>query len=392
MANEATTAHSGEIPESALSLDEIVGQVEAVQRLKALADLARSQGRTLPHILIVGRPGAGKRTLALAKEKGVKWSACASHSIKGGPDLMGILTNLGDGDFFFLEGAASLPRFVEELLLPAMEDFSVNFTMDKGLHARTMRIPLRPFTCVGTTERASDVRESLRSHFSVLIELKPYSEANLATMAQGLAKKQGLELTPAAATLIARASNRELQQTKAILDIAGRPATGRIEAEDVSKALAILGQTPRVVGEGPLKTEDLTLFSGAEFEIWVSALLEAFGFRAEMTRSSGDGGIDIVATLDRPLVGGRYLVQCKRYAPDALVGVQAIREFYGTLVADRGAVKGLFITTSSFTAQAREFAKPLPLELIDGPTLRALLDETGGTPGSGPQTPAPQPG
>jgi restriction system protein len=94
-----------------------------------------------------------------------------------------------------------------------------------------------------------------------------------------------------------------------------------------------------------------------------------------------------VAPLDRPLVGGRYLVQCKRYASDA--GVPAVREFYGTLVADRGALKALFITTSGFTTQAREFAKTLPIELIDGPTLRALLEEVGGRPEAPPVHPTP---
>ena len=129
--------------------------------------------------------------------------------------------------------------------------------------------------------------------------------------------------------------------------------------------------------------------SGAQFKAWIGTVLERFGFRPEVTQASGDGGIDIVATLDRPLVGGRYLVQCTRYAPDAVVGVPAVRELYGTLVADRGAVKGLFITTSGFTTQAREFAKTLPIELIDRPTLRALLEEVGGRPEAPPVHPPP---
>ena len=127
--------------------------------------------------------------------------------------------------------------------------------------------------------------------------------------------------------------------------------------------------------------------SGAQFKAWIGTLLERFGFRPEVTQASGDGGIDIVATLDRPLVGGRYLVQGTRYAPDAVVGVPAVHEFYGTLVADRGAVKGLFITTSGFTTQAREFAKTLPIELIDRPTLRELLEEVGGRPEAPPVHP-----
>jgi restriction system protein len=99
------------------------------------------------------------------------------------------------------------------------------------------------------------------------------------------------------------------------------------------------------------------------------------GFSAEMTKASGDGGVDIEASLDRAIVGGRYLFQCKRFAPDTLVGSPTVREFYGALVADRKAVKGILITTSRFTPQAREFAEGLPIELIDGDQLARLLSE-----------------
>ncbi len=380
MPDEAIVLQPGEIPRDALSLDEIVGQTDAVQRLKALVLFARSEQRPVPHILLVGRHGTGKRTLAmaLAKEVGVGFIQSAGPSLELGGDLMGILTNLKEWDVLFLDELARLRRVVEELLYPALEDFTVNFIMDKGLNARLMRIPLPPFTCVAAVERVSDISQSLRSHFAVTIELTSYAEADLAAMAQRTAAKAGFDIASEAAALIAQASNRELRQVKVILDLAGRPVTGRLEIEDVSKALAILGHGPHAVGERRLTTTDLSQLSGGQFESWIGTLLERYGFRVEVTQASGDGGIDIVATLDRPLVGGRYLVQCKRYAPDLIVGVPAVREFYGALVADRGAVKGLFITTSGFTAQAREFVETLPVELIDGPMLRALLEQVGG--------------
>ena len=113
--------------------------------------------------------------------------------------------------------------------------------------------------------------------------------------------------------------------------------------------------------------------SGVDFERLVLELLKHLGFSAEMTKTTGDGGIDIEAVLDRPIVGGRYLVQCKRFAIDTLVGSPAVREFYGALVADRKAAKGILITTSDFSAQARDFAKDLPIELINGTDLTKLL-------------------
>lgn len=121
----------------------------------------------------------------------------------------------------------------------------------------------------------------------------------------------------------------------------------------------------------------LDALSGIEFEQLITRLLEHMGFRAEMTKASGDGGVDIVATLDQPLTGVRFLIQCKRYAPDSLVGAATVRDFYGALTADRSAVKGVLVTTSGFTAQAQEFARGLPIELIGSDHLQQLLDKYG---------------
>ncbi len=121
----------------------------------------------------------------------------------------------------------------------------------------------------------------------------------------------------------------------------------------------------------------LDTLSGVEFEGLITRLLERMGFRAEMTKASGDGGIDIVATLDQPLTAGRYLIQCKRYAEESLVGAATVREFYGALTADTRAVKGVLITTSGFTSQAQEFAGGLPVELIGRDQLQRLLGQHG---------------
>jgi len=121
----------------------------------------------------------------------------------------------------------------------------------------------------------------------------------------------------------------------------------------------------------------LDTLSGVEFEDLVTRLLARMGFRAETTKASGDGGVDVVATLDQPLTGGRYLIQCKRYAPDSTVGAAMVREFYGALTADRLAIKGILITTSAFTAQATEFTEGLPIELIARDKLQELLERHG---------------
>lgn len=106
--------------------------------------------------------------------------------------------------------------------------------------------------------------------------------------------------------------------------------------------------------------------------------MHAWVFLCEMTRVTGDGGVDIVATLSSPVVGGRYLIQCKRFSEGTPVGAALVREFYGAVTADQTAVKGIFITTSSFTEQARAFADRVRMELIDGSALRKLLSTQAG--------------
>lgn len=123
-----------------------------------------------------------------------------------------------------------------------------------------------------------------------------------------------------------------------------------------------------------LPPRDLDTLSGVEFEKLIARLLACMGFHAQMTKASGDGGIDIVATLDRPIVGGRYLIQCKRYAPCSPVGVPRVREFYGALATER-AVKGVLISTSGFTADAKRYASEVSIDLIGRYQLERLLAE-----------------
>jgi restriction system protein len=146
-----------------------------------------------------------------------------------------------------------------------------------------------------------------------------------------------------------------------------------LSEEDVLKTLLAFGVSVSRVNS-PRGIGNLQNLSGQEFEVLISALLTRMGFQAEMTKTTGDGGIDIIAVLDKPILGGRYLFQCKRFAPDNLVGASMVRDFYGAAVADR-AIKGIFITTSEFTVQAREFGQRVGVELINLEQLQELLLE-----------------
>jgi len=151
-----------------------------------------------------------------------------------------------------------------------------------------------------------------------------------------------------------------------------------ISEQDAKEMLSLFGfyggSSAQTLEEIPTEWAEL---SGINFEKLIAALLNKMGFITEVTKASGDGGVDIEAMLDRPIIGGRYLFQCKRFAADNLIGSPTVREFYGALVADRKAVKGILITTSGFTPQAREFAANLHIELIDGIGLAQLLQEYG---------------
>src|SRR3970282_3056668 len=119
-------------------LDDYVGQREAVESLRVSIEAARQRSEPLDHVLLYGPPGLGKTTLAhiVANEMGAQIVPTSGPALERGADLMGILTNLAEGDVLFIDEVHRLPRVIEELLSPGMEDFAVHFVIDNGLHAR----------------------------------------------------------------------------------------------------------------------------------------------------------------------------------------------------------------------------------------------------------------
>ncbi|HXH84757.1 MAG TPA: Holliday junction branch migration DNA helicase RuvB [Candidatus Tectomicrobia bacterium] len=163
------------------TFEEYVGQEQAVASLRVSVEAARMRGECVDHVLLYGPPGLGKTTLAgiLANEMGTTLVTTSGPAIERGADLMGILTNLGANDVLFIDEIHRLPRAVEELLYPAMEDFAVNFVIDKGMHARTLKYTLRPFTLVAATTRPGMLSAPLRERFGILHHLDFYSDAEL---------------------------------------------------------------------------------------------------------------------------------------------------------------------------------------------------------------------
>ncbi|HEX6209598.1 MAG TPA: Holliday junction branch migration DNA helicase RuvB [Methylomirabilota bacterium] len=212
------------------TFQEYVGQEQAVASLRVSVEAARQRGECVDHVLLYGPPGLGKTTLAgiIANEMGTTLIQTAGPAIERGADLMGILTNLGANDVMFIDEIHRLPRAVEELLYPAMEDFSVNFVIDKGMHARTLKYALRPFTLVAATTRPGMLSAPLRERFGIFHHLDFYSETELARIVTRSAAILETRIDAAGAAEIARRArgtprivNRLLRRVRDYAQVSG---------------------------------------------------------------------------------------------------------------------------------------------------------------------------
>jgi len=222
-------------------LDEYVGQRATVESLRISVEAARQRGEPLDHVLLSGPPGLGKTTLAtiMANEMGSALVSTAGPSLERGADLMGILTNLAERDVLFIDEIHRLPRIVEELLYPAMEDFSINFVMDKGLNARSMKIPLRPFTLVGATTRPGLLTSPLRGRFGIFHHLDFYALDELIQIVARSASILGARVEAGGAEAIAarargtpRIANRLLRRVRDYSQVKGDGVLSAAVARD----------------------------------------------------------------------------------------------------------------------------------------------------------------
>ena len=162
-------------------LSEYIGQTRVLESLRIAIQAAKERKDTLDHVLFHSPPGLGKTTLAhiIAREMDVHIVPSSGPAIERGGDLISILTNLERGDVLFLDEIHRLPKAVEELLYPAMEDFSIDFIFDKGVHARSHRYRLEPFTLVGATTRSGLLSAPLRERFGIFRTLEFYAQEEL---------------------------------------------------------------------------------------------------------------------------------------------------------------------------------------------------------------------
>ena len=159
-------------------LKQYIGQEKVKANLRCYIEAAKMREETLDHVLLYGPPGLGKTTLAaiIANEMGVNIRTTSGPAIERPGDLAAILSALEPGDVLFIDEIHRLPRSVEEVLYPAMEDFCLDIVIGKGPTARSVRIDLPPFTLVGATTRAGSLSAPLRDRFGVLSRLEYYTE------------------------------------------------------------------------------------------------------------------------------------------------------------------------------------------------------------------------
>jgi len=229
------------------TLHQYVGQKKVVEKLGIALEAAKRRGEALEHVLLHGPPGLGKTTLAhiIANSMDSRIRTTSGPALERMGDLLGILTNLDKGDILFIDEIHRLPVNIEEFLYPAMEDFKVDFVVDKGPNARTVPYHLKEFTLIGATTRAGTLSAALRNRFGFSYHLDFYAENELREIILRSAGVLGATLTPAGAAEIARRArgtpriaNRLLRRVR---DYAEVRAKGQISPEVAKQALDLEG-------------------------------------------------------------------------------------------------------------------------------------------------------
>ena len=237
------------------TFSEYVGQESIVEKLSISIQASRARGEPHEHVLFYGPPGLGKTTLAnvIANEMGANLVATSGPALERMGDLMGVLTNLESGDVLFIDEIHRLPRIIEEFIYPAMEDFQVDFMVDKGAFAKTIKVPLKRFTLVGATTRAGFLTAPFRERFGIYHYLDFYPADEIAQIIARSAKILGVEIEQSAIEQVAvrargtpRVANRLLRRVR---DFAEVKHDGRVEKQIALEALDLEGVDARGLDE-----------------------------------------------------------------------------------------------------------------------------------------------
>jgi len=228
------------------TLDDYIGQDRVRENLQVSIAAARQRGDALDHVLLYGPPGLGKTTLAyvIANELGVEIRSTAGPVIEKAGDLAAMLTNLKSRDVLFIDEVHRMSPAIEEILYPAMEDYEIDIIIGQGPGARSVKLPLQPFTLIGATTRTGLLTAPLRARFGIVHRLDFYTESDIGEIVRRSARILGVPIDPEASGEIARrargtprVANRLLRR---IRDYAQVRADGQITLDVARRALALL--------------------------------------------------------------------------------------------------------------------------------------------------------